>query len=67
MNFLCMMAYSFAMISITGGKTVDDTIAKLTEVSENARERAARGDEGYARITVENVAAATNFDKRSLG
>jgi hypothetical protein len=28
------------------------------EVSENARQRAARGNAGYARITVENVAAA---------
>jgi hypothetical protein len=46
------------MICLTGNKTIEDTIVKLMEVSENARERAARGDEGYARITVENAAAA---------
>ena len=41
------------MTCCAGGKSIDDTIAKLMEVSENARERAARGVEGYARITVE--------------
>jgi hypothetical protein len=50
--------YSFCLTAITGGKTIEDTIVKLLEVSQNAQERAARGDEGYARITVENAAAA---------
>lgn len=50
--------YNFSMICLTGNKTVEDTIARLMEVSENAQQRAARGDEGYARITVENAAAA---------
>ena len=44
--------------SVTGGKSIEDTIIKLMEVSENAQQRAARGDEGYARVTVENAAAA---------
>jgi len=50
--------FNWGMTSITGGKSIEDTIAKLLEVSENAQQRAARGDEGYARITVENAAAA---------
>jgi hypothetical protein len=50
--------YSWCLTAITGGKGVEDTITKLMEVSENAQQRAARGDDGYARITVENAAAA---------
>jgi DNA invertase Pin-like site-specific DNA recombinase len=50
--------FNWAMIALTGQKSVEDTITKLLEVSLNAQERAARGDEGYARITVENAAAA---------
>jgi hypothetical protein len=34
---------------------VEDTIARLLEVSDNAQQR---GDPGYARITVENAVAA---------
>ena len=53
------------MTAISGQKSIEDTISKLLEVSENARERAACGDEGYARITVENAAAvvARNYGK----
>jgi hypothetical protein len=50
--------FNWAMTCCTGGKSIEDTIAKLMEVSANAQERAARGDEGYARITVQNAAAA---------
>jgi hypothetical protein len=50
--------FNWAMTSCTGGKSIEDTVAKLLEVSENAQQRAARGDEGYVRITVENAAAA---------
>jgi hypothetical protein len=35
-----------------------DMIAKLLEEGPNAQERAAHGDDGYARITVQNAAAA---------
>jgi hypothetical protein len=45
--------YNWRLTSLTGQKSIEDTIAKLLEVSENARQRAARGDAGYARITVE--------------
>jgi hypothetical protein len=50
--------FNYAMTCCTGGKSIEDTIIKLMEVSENARARAARGDEGYSRITVENAASA---------
>jgi hypothetical protein len=36
-----------ATTSCTSGKGIEGKIAKLLEVSENARERATRGDEGY--------------------
>jgi hypothetical protein len=50
--------FNWSMIALTGGKSIEDTIAKLLEVSPRAQERATRGDEGYARITVENASAA---------
>lgn len=50
--------FSWALTALTGQKSIEDTIAKLMEVSENAQQRAARGDEDYARITVDNAAAA---------
>jgi hypothetical protein len=61
--------YSWCLIALTGQKSIEDTIAKLMEVSENAKQRAARGDEGYARITVENAAAtvACNYGKNRSG
>ena len=57
--------YNFALVCLTGQKGIEETIVKLLEVSERARERHARGDKGYARITVENAAAtvARNFGK----
>jgi hypothetical protein len=57
--------FNWCLTALTGQKTVEDTVAKLLEVSPRARERAARGDEGYARITVENAAAAVarNYSK----
>jgi hypothetical protein len=57
--------FNWSMIALTGGKSIEDTIAKLLEVSPRAQERAARRDEGYARVTVENAAAAValNYGK----
>jgi DNA invertase Pin-like site-specific DNA recombinase len=55
---------SFCLTSITGGRTADETAAKLLEVSDRARERL-RSDPGYARITAENAAkfVAQNYGK----
>jgi DNA invertase Pin-like site-specific DNA recombinase len=50
--------FNWSLTALTGQKSIEDTIAKLLEVSPNAQERAARGDTGYACITVENAAAA---------
>jgi hypothetical protein len=57
--------FNYAMTCCTGGKTIEETIVKPMEVSPNAQQRAARGDIGYARITVENAAAAVarNYGK----
>jgi DNA invertase Pin-like site-specific DNA recombinase len=55
---------NFAMTALTGGKQVEETIAKLTELSERVKERL-RSDPGYARVTVENAAkfVSQNYGK----
>jgi hypothetical protein len=56
--------FNWCLTAITGQKGVEETIAKLLEVSERARERL-RSDPGYARVTVENAAkfVAQNYGK----
>lgn len=56
--------FAFALTALTGGKSIDETTAKLLEVSERAKERR-RSDPGYASITVENAAhyVASNHPK----
>jgi hypothetical protein len=56
--------FNFALTAQTGGHGVEETIAKLNEVSERVRERQ-RSDPGYARVTVENAAkfVAQNYGK----
>jgi len=48
----------------TGGRNVEETVAKLSEVSERVKERL-RSDPGYARVTVENAAkfVSQNYGK----
>lgn len=55
---------AFSLTALTGGKGIEETIAKLNEVSDRAKERA-RSDPGYARVTVENAArfVAQNYGK----
>jgi hypothetical protein len=55
---------AFCLTSLTGGRQVEETIAKLNEVSERAKERQ-RSDPGYARVTVDNAAkfVAQNYGK----
>jgi hypothetical protein len=50
--------FNWSMICLTGQKSIEDTIAKLLEVSPCAQERVNRGDRGYPRVTVANAAAA---------
>ncbi len=47
---------SFAMIAITGGHSIEDTAAKLAEVSEKARDNVRKGDTGYPLVTSRNAA-----------
>jgi len=47
--------FKWCLTALTGGKSVEDTKAKLLEVSERAQERRDR-DPGYVHITVENAA-----------
>ncbi|HEX3747658.1 MAG TPA: recombinase family protein [Bryobacteraceae bacterium] len=47
---------SYCMISITGGHSIEDTAAKLEEVSEKARKNVERGDIGYPLVTARNAA-----------
>jgi hypothetical protein len=56
--------FAFALTAQTGGHGVEETIAKLNEVSDRVKERQ-RSDPGYARVTVENAAkyVAQNYGK----
>jgi hypothetical protein len=51
--------FAFALTSLTGQHGVEETIARLTEVSERVRERL-RSDPGYARVTVQNALKCVN-------
>lgn len=48
---------SFAMIAITGGHSIEDTAAKLEEVSEKALYNVQRGDTEYPLVTARNAAS----------
>ena len=56
--------FAYCLTAITGGRGVEETAAKLLEVSERARERL-KSDSGYARITAENAGrfVAQNYGK----
>jgi hypothetical protein len=49
--------------AVERGWSIEDIAAKLPEVSEKARERARRGDEGYAVLTARNAVAAVERDR----
>jgi hypothetical protein len=55
------------MTAIDWGWSIDDTAARLVEVSEKARERVRLKDEGYALITAQNAAAAVERNDRKRG
>jgi len=64
-----MADFSWCMTAIDWGWSIEDTAAKLPDVSEKARERVRLKDEGYALITAQNAAAAVerNALKRGRG
>jgi hypothetical protein len=53
-----MADFTWCMTAIDWGWPIEETAAKLPEVSEKARERVRMGDEGYPLITAQNAAAA---------
>jgi hypothetical protein len=53
-----MADFSWCMTAIDWGRGIEETVAKLIDVSERARERIRFKDEGYALITAQNAAAA---------
>jgi hypothetical protein len=48
----------WCLMAAQRGHSIEDVAAKLIEVSAKAQENARRHDEGYARVTSENAAAA---------
>jgi hypothetical protein len=62
-----MADFSWCMTAIDWGWSIEDTAAKLIEVSEKARERVRLNDEGYPLITAQNAAAAVERNDRKRG
>ena len=62
-----MADFAWCMTAIDWGWSIEETAAKLLEVSEKARERARLKDEGYALITAQNAAAAVERNDRKRG
>ena len=64
-----MADFIWCMTAIDWGWSIEETAAKLTEVSEKARERVQLQDTGYPLITAQNAAAAVarNDLKRGRG
>ena len=64
---LSMADFIWCMTAIDWGWSIEDTAAKLPEVSEKARERVQLRDEGYPLITAQNAAAAVERNDRKRG
>jgi hypothetical protein len=62
-----MADFTWCMTAIDWGWSIENTAAKLPEVSEKARERVQLGDEGYPLITAQNAAAAVERNKLKRG
>jgi hypothetical protein len=64
-----MADFTWCMTAIDWGWSIEETAAKLPEVSEKARERVQTGDTGYPCVTAENASAAVarNDLKRGRG
>lgn len=56
--------FFFCKLAAQRGWSIEETERKLLEVSEKARERARCGDDGYARVTAQNAAAAAEEGRR---
>jgi len=64
-----MADFTWCMTAIDWGFPIEETAAKLSEVSDKARERVRLRDEGYPLITAQNAAAEVerNDQKRGRG
>jgi hypothetical protein len=62
-----MADFTWCMTAIDWRWSIEDTAAKLTEVSEKARERVTLGDKGYPLITSQNAAAAVERNALKRG
>ena len=62
-----MADFTWCMTAIDWGFPIEETAAKLPEVSEKARERVNLRDEGYALITAQNAAAAVERNALKRG
>jgi hypothetical protein len=62
-----MADFTWCMTAIDWGWSIEDTAAKLTEVSEKARERIQLRDKDYPLITAQNAAAAVERNDRKRG
>lgn len=62
-----MADFAWRMTAIDWGFSIEDTAAKLVEVSERARKRVRLKDEDCALITAQNAAAAAERNARKQG
>jgi len=59
--------FAWCMTALDWGWSIEETAAKLAEVSEKARERVQCGDKGYPVVTAGNAAAAVERNSRNRG
>lgn len=59
-----MADFFWCMMAAQRGHSIEDIADKLLEVSAKAQENARRRDEGYARVTAENAAAAAERGRK---
>lgn len=62
-----MADFTWCMTAIDWGRSIEETAAKLPDVSEKARGRVQLRDEGYPLITAQNAAAAVERNARRQG
>jgi hypothetical protein len=58
-----MADFMWSKWAVERGWSIQDTAAKLLEVSEKAQENARRGDQGYTLLTARNAAAAVERER----
>jgi hypothetical protein len=56
--------FTWRMMAAQRDHNIEDIAARLLEVSSKAQENARRHDEGYARVTAENAAAAAERGRK---